>query len=314
MITQPIRWKLPQLKADAKTARDLFRHERVGEPLALYEQFFAKFAVIFRETIGQLPNLAADPIDPSLIAAMVTGRDQQKAFRYLTAPPISEDDLKALADTTLAPSVLAGDANLAKRVRDTVMTILDPHRFPWMIQSRRAKGAKPSSDEIERAVIASAVLAAAREVETHRRNTSKDGQEQAVKDLLISAKFKEVAVREIPMLTAAPKPGEFCGETRLAGTRADVVVRLHDQRVMAIECKVSNSSVNSYKRIVHDTGGKAATWYRTLGDAQVVPAAVMSGVFSVANLENVQNNMRVALFWQHRLQDLASFVKKAKVK
>ena len=319
MATTPIRktvaptsWKHAQLVADAKTARDLFRDERVGEPLALYEKFFARFAEIFRETIDKLPDIASDPVDPALVASLVTGRDQQKAFRYLTAPPISEDDLKALADTTLAPSVLASDPALAKRVRDTVMTILDPHRFPWMIQPRRSKDPKPKAYEIEQAVIASAVLAAAREVETHRRTTSKEGQEQAVKDLLTSIKFKEVAVRDIPMLTAAPKPGEFCGETRLAGTRADVVARLLDGRVMAIECKVSNSSVNSYKRTVHDTGGKAATWYRTLGDAQVVPAAVMSGVFSVANLENVQNNMRVALFWQHRLKDLAAFVKKVK--
>jgi hypothetical protein len=81
-----------------------------------------------------------------------------------------------------------------------------------------------------------------------------------------------VKTREIPMLTAAPSPGEFCGETRLAGTRADVVARLRDGRVMAIECKVSNSAVNSYKRLIHDTGGKAATWYRTLGNAQVMEA------------------------------------------
>ena len=276
--------------------------------MALYEAFFAKFAQIFRATIDQLPEMAADPVDPALIASLVTGRDQQKAFRYLTAPPISEDDLKALADTTLAPSILAADVELAKRIRDTVMSILDPHRFPWMAPARRAKGEKPTKEEIERAVIASAVLAAAREVETHRRATSQEGQEQAVKDVLTANGFTEVAVREIPMLTAAPNPGEFCGETRLAGTRADVVARLLDGRVMAIECKVSNSSVNSYKRIVHDTGGKAATWYRALGDAQVVPAAVMSGVFSVANLENVQNNMRVALYWQQRLQDLADFV------
>lgn len=238
---------------------------------------------------------------------MLNGRDQQKAFRYLAAPPISEDDLKAVSDTTLAPSILAADKDKAQRVRDTVLTILDPHRFPWIAANR-----KPSADETERAVIASAVLAAAREVETHRRTTSKDSQEQAVKDLLTSIKFKEVSARDVPMLTAAPKPGEFCGESRLAGTRADVVVRLHDGRVMAIECKVSNSAVNSYKRIVHDTGGKAATWYRKLGDAQVLPAAVMSGVFNVANLEDVQNNMRVGLFWQHRLKDLADFVKKAK--
>jgi hypothetical protein len=114
------------------------------------------------------------------------------------------------------------------------------------------------------------------------------------------------------MLTEAPARGEFCGESRLAGTRADVVARLADGRVMAVECKVSNSAVNSYKRIVHDTGGKAATWYAQLGRAQVVPAAVLSGVFSAANLADVQDNKGVSLFWQHRLSDLADFVKEAK--
>jgi len=148
-------------------------------------------------------------------------------------------------------------------------------------------------------------------VETHRRNTSKEAQEQAVNDLLTEIGFTQVAVREIPMLTEAPNPGEFCDETRLAGTRADVVVRLRDRRVMPIECKVSDSAVNSYKRLVHDTGGKPETWYRQLGAAQVIPAAVLSGVYSPANCEDVQNNKRVALFWQHRLKDLKDFIKRA---
>jgi hypothetical protein len=171
---------------------------------------------------------------------------------------------------------------------------------------------QPTKEERGTAVVASAAMAAAREVETHRRSTSQEAQEQAVKDLLAGSSFTEVAVREIPMLTAAPDPGEFCGETRLAGTRADIVVRLRDNRVMPIECKVSNSAVNSYKRLVHDTGGKAETWYRQLGAAQVIPAAVLSGVYSPTNCEDVQNNKRVALFWQHRLNDLADFVKRAR--
>lgn len=212
-----------------------------------------------------------------------------------------------VADASLTPSSLRVDPAQAARVRDTVLAIIDPHRFPWV-----AEGRKPTKEESRTAVVASAALAAAREVETRRRNTSKETQEQAVKDLLTSVGFEEVATREIPMLTAAPGPGEFCGETRLAGTRADVVVRLRDSRVMPIECKVSNSAVNSYKRIVHDTGGKAATWYRELGAAQVIPAAVLSGVFNPANLADVQDNVGVALFWQHRLKDLADFVKRAK--
>ena len=285
----------------------MFRNERINEPLDLYNRFFNEFAAIFVTLIDELPNIIRDPVDAELIADLVDGKNKQKAFRYLTAPPISADDLATVAEATLTPSRLRVDAAEAKRIRDTIITILDPHRFPWIPDAR-----PPTPEERKTARIASAALAAAREVETHRRNISKEAQEQAVKDLLRTAGFREAAVRDIPMLTEAPAPGQFCGETRLAGTRADVVVRLRDNRVMAIECKVSNSAVNSYKRLVHDTGGKAATWYRALGDAQVVPAAVLSGVFSPANCEDVQNNKRVALFWQHRLTDLVNFVKRAK--
>lgn len=260
--------------------------------------------MIFRDTIEKLPALAADPIDTALVAELVNGKHRQKAFRYLAAPPISEDDLKAVADSTLAPSVLRLDLDAAKRVRDTVLTILDPHRFPWIVAQRL-----PTPPETECAIVASAALAAAREVETSRRNTSKDAQEKAVKEVLANAGMSEVTARDIPMLTAAPSPGEFCGESRLAGTRADVVVRLVDGRVIAIECKVSNSSVNSYKRVVHDTGGKASHWYQQLGRAQVIPCAVLSGIFAPANLLSVQNETGVFLFWQHRLSDLADFVR-----
>jgi hypothetical protein len=294
------------LQSDAIRARDAFRNERLEEPLDLYNKFFDKFVAIFGDLVDQLPNISKNPVDAELIAHLLDGKSNQKAFRYLTAPPISADDLATVADANLTPSRLRVAPNEAARVRDTILTVLDSHRFPWFAAGRSATKAEKHA-----AVVASSALAAAREVETHRRNTSKDAQEQAVKDILASIGFKEVAVREIPMLTAAPSPGEFCGETRLAGTRADVVARLRDSRVMAIECKVSNSAVNSYKRLVHDTGGKAATWYRQLGSAQVIPAAVLSGVFSPANLEDVQNNKGVALFWQHRLKDLAAFVKNA---
>jgi hypothetical protein len=114
------------------------------------------------------------------------------------------------------------------------------------------------------------------------------------------------------MLTAAPAPGYFCGETRLAGTKADVVARLIDGRLMPIECKVSNSAVNSYKRLIHETGSKAATWYLQLGRAQVIPSAVLSGVFSTANCVDAQDNKDIFLFWQHRLSDLEKFVNQAR--
>lgn len=137
-----------------------------------------------------------------------------------------------MADATLTPSQLRTDADSAKRIRDTVLMIIDPHRFPWVREGR-----EPSDIERERAIIASAVLAAQSDVGAKRRSTSKNEQEHTVKQLLASIGMKEVRAKEIPILTEAPSPGHFCGETRLAGTRADVVARLKDGRVIAIECR-----------------------------------------------------------------------------
>ena len=287
-------------------ATSIFRTERIGEPKQKYDAFFDKFEVIFAELINELPNVFADPIDIKLLSRLVKGRDRKKAFRYLSAPPISEDDLKTLAEAGYGPLVFKKDPGAATRVRDLVRTVLDTHRFPW-IDARR----DPTDEERAGAIAASAAMAATRDVETSRRNNSKQVQEQAVKDLLKSLGMKEVPAREIPSLSSgtAPVPGEYCGESRVAGTRADVVARLKNGDILLIECKVSNSAVNSYKRIVHDTGGKAAHWYSALGKASTIPCAVLGGVFAWQNLEQVQN-AGVHLFWQHRLQDLAAYIQR----
>jgi hypothetical protein len=242
-----------------------------------------------------------------LLSKLVKGRDRKKTFRYITKPPISEDDLKTLADTKYGPLVLKRDAAAAARLRDTIRTVLDDHRFPWILSGRN-----PTNAEKTTAIAVSAALAATRDVETSRRNNSKQIQEQAVKNMLKLLGMTEVPRREIPSLSssAAPAPGEYCGESSVAGTRADVVVRLKNGDIMLIECKVSNSSVNSYKRVVHDTGGKASTWYAKLGTASTIPCAVLGGVFSRANLETVQNDLNVFLFWQHRLEDLADYIRR----
>ena len=109
------------------------------------------------------------------------------------------------------------------------------------------------------------------------------------------------------MLDAAPDVGEFCGESKLGGTRADLVVRLYDGRAMPIECKVSNSAVNSFKRVNHEAVGKAGAWLTDFGNRQVVPMAVISGVFNPANLETAQSD-GLYITWGHSLDDLADFV------
>jgi hypothetical protein len=237
---------------------------------------------------------------------MVRDKDDRTAFRYLAAPPISEDDLKTLAETTLSATALQRNLDQAQRVRDTVLHIIDPHRFPWI-----GRGRKPSAHERELAIIASAAMVATKKVETRRRKDAKDVQEAQVKNLLRSMEFKEVRPRDISLLDAAPVPGEFCGEGKLGDTRADLVVRLHDRRVMPIECKASNSAVNSFKRVNHEAAGKAAKWLRAFGERATVPSAVLGGVFNSNNLETAQQ-AGLSLFWAFRLQDLANFIRSTK--
>jgi hypothetical protein len=300
------KWTSQQLSADIATAIGLFRAERIGEPKHLYDTYFAEFETIFGELVDLLPAVFANPPNVKLLPPLVTGRNRSKAFRYLAAPPISADDLTTLAEARFGPKIFKQNPVEAIRVRDLLRTVLDDHRFPWI-----GAGRDPTSEERASAIAASAAMAATKDVETSRRTNSKDVQEQAVKDLLAAQGMVQVPARDIPSLSSgdAPAPGEFCGESRVAGTRADVVARLNNGDIMLIECKVSNSAVNSYKRVVHDTGGKAAHWYNALGDASTIPCAVLGGVFAPQNLEHVQT-ADVYLFWQHRLQDLADYVQK----
>ena len=286
-------------------AKDLFRESRLDEPLALYSQFFSTFAPIFGDIIDQLPTLASPTADPAELAELVATADARTAFRYLAAPPVSEDDLKTLAETTLAPSTLRGDADQAQRVREIVLHVIDPHRFPWVHEGRR-----PTDHERTQAIVASAVLVAARKVETARRSDAKRLQEDAVKYMLRELEFEEVPARDMPLLDSAPEPGQFCGESKLGNTRADLVIRLHDGRTMPVECKTSNSAVNSFKRINHEAVGKARAWVSEFGKRAIVPCAVISGVFNAANLQTAQRE-DLTIVWSHRLSDLGSFVASA---
>ena len=280
----------------------MFRRSRLDEPLALYSQFFDTFAPVFAELIDRLPSLTTGTFEPADLAQLVGTADAKTAFRYLAAPPVSEDDLRTLAETTLAPRTLRDDAEQAKRVRDIVLHVIDPHRFPWVREDR-----SPTEHERTQAIVASAVLVAARKVETARRANAKRVQEYAVKDLLRELQFVEVERRDITQLHAAPDPGRFCGECKLDETRADIVIRLHDGRVLAVECKTSNSAVNSFKRINHEALGKARTWIAAFGTRGIIPCAVIGGVFNPSNLQTAQQE-GLTIIWSHRLADLSDLV------
>ena len=301
-MTSPRNWTPAEVVADTALAIAVFRAERLDEPSDLYSSFFDAFAPIFHEMIDTLPAIQAEPFDPTKIAALAAAKGTAlEAFRYLAAPPLSEDDLKTLAEAKLSAKALNSDTEAARRVRDTVLQVIDSHRFPWVKEQRA-----PTDAERGAAVVASATAMAVQKVQTARRGEAKT-LEVRVREALTDLSFDKVPARTIKLLSNAPKPGQFCSESLLGPTRADLVVGLRDGRVLGLECKVSNSAVNSYKRLVREAGGKATDWLRDLGAAQVVPGAVIGGVFNADNVIAAQAK-GLAIFWSHRLEDLTEFI------
>ena len=156
-MAEPIQWTAQPLGEDATHSRERFRTARLEETLELYTQFFDAFVPIFDRLIDQIEQLAEHELDPEVLAEVMGDDDTKMAFRYLTAPPISEDDLKTLADAKLSPTALRREPESARRVRDTVLHILDPKRFPWIAEGRyprdaerEVEGSQPRAKSTER--------------------------------------------------------------------------------------------------------------------------------------------------------------------
>lgn len=106
---------------------------------------------VFNGIIDLLPDLTAPDLDPETVVDLVRDGDVRTAFRYLAAPPISEDDLKTLAETTLSASALRKDPAQARRVRDIVLHIIDPHRFPWVGEQRQPSASRACRSRLPQA-------------------------------------------------------------------------------------------------------------------------------------------------------------------
>lgn len=307
-MIDPPQWAKEHLEADQIKAIELFRKERMEEPLEDYLEAFDQYQGYveeFLETTVDLSELDSQGLevlsDPNLL----------EAFRYLAAPPISADDLKVLAEApSLAKGALRKKPEDVQRLIQTVRIVLDRRRFAWVVENR-----EPTEAERAAAVMASAALLAASRVQTKRRSTGKVQQEDLVKQTLKDLGLKEVPARHIPNVSLAPAAGEFCAESMLgeakAGRKADVVLRLWDQRLMPIECKVSNSYLNPVKRLNNDAAVKAGAWKEDFGRRQVVPTAVLTGVYKLHNLMDAQDR-GLTLFWAHDLKPLTEWLEQTK--
>jgi len=303
MTVAPRQWTDKQIVDDVAAATALFRKRRFAEPLEAWLREVDRRAVEFEQLFDQqgIANPAALTSEDVLC---IIDAGLLDALRYLPGPPISTDDLKNLADVeSLVPSRLRQDAAAAQRVLETIRQTVDPKRFPWLAENR-----KPSDAERSVAIFASALLHAAQRVQTARRTLAKADQEHAVRDHLKSHGFAGQRLKRINNHAQFPKRGVYSeNEVQFGPERADVIARVWDDRMLAVECKVSNSEVNSYKRLNHDTLAKVHGWNKAFGTSNVVPGAILAGVYSPANVVAAQAD-GLAIFWSHRIDDLGVFV------
>lgn len=292
-------WSHSRLAEDAAIAREEFREERMTEPLEDYSDHFqaarSTMETLLEETVdlSQLRLLAPD---------LMVDAARLEIIRYLAGPPISLDDLKTVSEVALSPFAIRRNPAEAIRAMETIQIGLDRNRFPWVSEAR-----EPTEAERDASIVATAALVANRKVMTARANEGKTLQERKVKDALIAVGFREVTSRPIPTLVRAPNRGEFCGESPLGDRKADIIVRLWDDRVLAIECKVSNSATNSVKRLNNDAAVKAVHWVNSFGTAQMVPSAMLAGVFKIHNLEAAQN-AGLTIWWSHNLDAMTDWI------
>ncbi|HXV05352.1 MAG TPA: XamI family restriction endonuclease, partial [Solirubrobacterales bacterium] len=147
-VVEPPRWSDEELEVDRRAAITRFRDERLEEPLEQYLETFDTYRGVVEDLLETTVDLTKlSPLDIQVL----TDPDLLLALRYLAGPPISQDDLKELAEASLAPSRLKNDADMAQRVVETILVALDRRRFPWV-----AEGREPEPSEREAAALASA--------------------------------------------------------------------------------------------------------------------------------------------------------------
>ncbi len=216
MALPPPRWTAAQLETAAAEATEGFRQQRLAESRRTYLEQIERYSRAVEE-------LFADTDDLRDTAGMRTelhsSPERLEAIRYLTGPPISADDLRVIAGTSLSPFRLAAEPDVGRRIIETIVQLLDRHRFPWIEGSRA-----PTADERAAAVGATSSLLAASRLQTMRRNESRLEQENAVKEKLRAGGLEEVTPRTINSVRDAPDAGQFCGESLFGTRKADIVI------------------------------------------------------------------------------------------
>lgn len=281
----------PDMPSDTAANVPAWEHDRLRALQDCQEYLIARagteavrYSEAFNRVLDPLRELFAKSADLTKLSELKADAALIDLARFLVSTaPMSQDDLKIIVEGVDRP------ARQQKKLTFLVAH-LDPVRFSWLNASRLA-----TDVEREAALRWTAGIWASNKSATNRRMELGRLNEKAVRETVEAAGYTR---GEMPLA-----PGEFCGETTIGGSKADLVVRLWDGRLLLIECKSSLSAVNSHKRVGLEVMAKPAKWAKGLPRERIVPAACLSGVFDPNTIERMVG-ANIRLFWQHDLEPL----------
>lgn len=295
-----------ELEELSKASTDRFVSDRHRAEKELSSYYHDRFEESYRDisrALSRTDNLFAleSKGRPLLVDGFLS------VLRNMDRPTVSEDDFKSLSDVGTAAASRFQDERLSSAALEYLARNLNTDIFPWV-----ETGEQPTDEQKHAACVAVSALIADQKTKTLMRGQSSHAQEKTVRDTLVSeCGMSLVDGHDFTMTPGAPDPGEvFKRETKVNGTKADVVFGLFDGRIMCLECKVSNSEVNSYKRLNHEVVDKVAKWKEAFGK-QCVSGAVLQGCFKTSNLLSAQEE-GAYLFWSANLSELVQFVNSTK--
>ncbi len=320
----PIVWTDDQLEIEAQKALEEFVDRRLAEPGGKYLMHVAaRRAAIFRLFAALSGINPANP-DPAAVRTVLLDEEMFDALRYVAGPPVSEDDLGVLVTRNIKglnkTDLRDEKSSLPVNVLNLICKLADPFRFPWVAAQR-----PPTQRELRTAIAATASMHAAQSLQTERRGHGKI-VEQRLEARLIELGFIKITGSKkggkgapIPGLPSLPPKGRitdpihhptfpyFYGECVAYERKVDLFIALPNGRMIALEAKDSSSGLNSTKRLLNDTGGKAQRYMAAAGKT-IISVALMSGVFKVSDLKAAQN-AGLFLVWAHDMDSFVDWIK-----
>lgn len=311
-MTLPNKPKLPTVWGDEELAEhaqqsiDAFVDRRLKEPRERYTEHLHQRQNAIFKVFKILADVDPQHPDPEIVRTILLDDDLKSALRYVAGPPISDDDLSVLVTRSTASvtkTQLRTDDELVAAILKLICNVSDPSRFPWIADRRQ-----PSCHELKQAVRATSALHATQTLQTERRGYGRT-VEQIFKGRLEQLGYThQRAPNKGKVVSPAHWPAAqvFYGECTVYGRRADILIGLSDGRIVAVEAKDSSSALNSIKRVLNDTAAKAKHWNTKAGE-EIIPIALLSGVFKVESLKLAQDS-GLFLVWTHELDSFVAWL------